>query len=173
MVPETTAETAAATAPADASETEDEPFDRERALATIRKLREIEKAHKTTERSNAQLQARLKQIEDRDMSELDKTKRELLALQAERDNLVQQQAHAAVERAVLDAASRAGARRPAGVLRLAEAETEADADQAVAQVKRDYPELFGPAMGTADGGAQNTGDVARGMNSLIRQMAGR
>jgi hypothetical protein len=52
--------------------TDDEPFDKDRALATIRKLRENEKATKTQLKELEDLRAKVKAAEDKDKSDVEK-----------------------------------------------------------------------------------------------------
>ena len=62
----------------------DEAFDKERALATIRKLREAEKEGKRTLKQLTDAQTRLKELEDAKLSEEEKRERRLEELEAER-----------------------------------------------------------------------------------------
>lgn len=57
--------------PAD-SRTDDEPFDKDRALATIRKLRDNEKATKTQLKELDDLRAKVKAAEDKDKTEAER-----------------------------------------------------------------------------------------------------
>lgn len=58
--------------PGDPPKDDDDDFDKERALATIRKLREKEKAGQATQKQLDDALARLKAIEDKDKSETEK-----------------------------------------------------------------------------------------------------
>src|SRR3990167_389758 len=62
----------------------DDDFDKERALATIRKLREAEKEGKKALKQLTDAQAKLKELEDAKLSEEEKKERRLEELEAER-----------------------------------------------------------------------------------------
>jgi len=65
-------------------EPEPEPFDKERAMATINKLRDEVKAAKADAKKTAALEARLKEIEDAQLTEQEKVAKERDALAAEK-----------------------------------------------------------------------------------------
>lgn len=60
---------------------EGEPFDEERAMATIRNLREVEKQAKKDAKRLADLEAKLKGIEDADKTELEKAQAKVAELE--------------------------------------------------------------------------------------------
>ncbi len=87
-----------------AGEAPAEPFDQERALATIRRQREAEEAaERRAKQAEAQLKealAQLKQHEDAKLSEQERTQRRLAEAEAERDRLREEAQRARIEAAV-------------------------------------------------------------------------
>lgn len=65
------------------SEPADEPFDKDRAMATILKLREAEKAGKSAARERDDLAAKLKEYEDREKTDAQKQAERLAAYEAQ------------------------------------------------------------------------------------------
>jgi hypothetical protein len=63
---------------------EEEPFDRERAMATITKLREFERQAKKLARERDELAKRIKEREDADKTDAERQAERLAALEAER-----------------------------------------------------------------------------------------
>lgn len=80
--------TATGTAPvisaeADAGQDPEDDFDKDRALATIRKLREGEKAAKATQKELEQIRAQLRAHEDAKLSEAERIAKQLETLQSQ------------------------------------------------------------------------------------------
>lgn len=98
---------AAAANPSGGSAVEEE-FDRERAMHTIRTLREAEKAGAKAARERDDLAARLKAIEDAQKTDAEKTAEELERLRLADTELKAERKRWAAERAVLVAAPKAG-----------------------------------------------------------------
>lgn len=159
----------------DSDDDDDDDFDKDRALNTIRTIRASEAAYK---KQAAEAQKRLKELEDRDKSEVER-------LTAERNELlekVNQHEKAAKDRVTREAfqseAQRAGALKPDALFRLAEG-LEIDDDgqptntKTVIKSLRDaYPELFNNS--DADGSAGRGRAVKpSSMNELIRRSRGR
>lgn len=154
-----------------------EPFDESKAKALIDKLRENEKT--LTKERDAQAK-RLKEIDDANKSELERAQERANELEAEKRALetrVQEQAsRTAIERA----AAKAGARRPDQIYKLAdlgklefeEDGTPKNAEEVVAEVQGDSPELFGGSP-SVDQGPRTPAGGEPSMTERIRQAAGR
>lgn len=108
---------------------DDDDFDKERALATIRKLRDAEQAGKATAKQLDSLQAKLKAIEDKDKSE---TERATAAAKEASEKLAAAEARLAEERIgriVERAAGKMGFHDPDDAYRLIDRKAvEMDAD---------------------------------------------
>jgi hypothetical protein len=114
-------------------------------------------------------EARLKALEDAQLSEGEKKDRRLKELEDEVGTLRQQTRRAEVQAA----AAKAGAVDADVVARLVE-DDEADVQRAVHALKRDKPYLFNrPGAGSADGGAGGRAIDSPNMNDYIRRAAGR
>jgi hypothetical protein len=138
-------------------ETTDDPFEPERAMATIKKLRG-ELKNLTKEHRDAI--AKLTQIEDAQLSETERLQKQLADVAAERDRLAGEARRSVVTVAIADAAAKAGAIRPDAIARLIDLENVEIADgkavnaaDLVKAVAADYPELFRSRPGTADAAA--------------------
>lgn len=168
-----TADAAQAAAATTTDQETDEAFDKDRALATIRKLREQEKASKSLERDHAQLKAQLKLLEDAKLSDAEKAAKRLQELEAERETWQREKRELAMRQAVTDAGRRLRAIDPELVYRLIDVEQESEIDAAVTKLRRDRPYLFHALNGSADGGRSGPADTSLGMNDLIRRATGR
>lgn len=138
-------------------------------------------------RENQQLRSRLKALEDGEKSrkegeesELQQLRRELEERTRERDDLLNKHQQSRLREAVSSAASRAGAIEPGAIWRLVDpSDVEFDGDKltgiddAVAAVKEQYPSLFRPGGGSADGGSGSRNQNIVDMNTLLRRGAGR
>lgn len=167
-----------------ATDPEAEPaddYDKDRALATIRKLRESEKAGRQAAKERDDLAAKLKERENADLSEAEKLRKDLDEATKRAGELEQQVRAGAVKDAVTSAAADAGATRPHAVWRLVEqGAVQVGEDgkvtgvkDAVDQVKKEFPELFRAPNGTANGGTSGGGADTTDMSALIRRSAGR
>jgi hypothetical protein len=83
------------------TQTEDEPFDKERAMATISKLREKEKEANKATKDLAALQVRMKEIEDAQKTEEQKRADKLAALEKEREAWASEKAALLIQKAVV------------------------------------------------------------------------
>ena len=140
------------------------PFDRERAMATIREQRAAERKLKHELR---ELTARLASIEDAQLSETERLKRDHAALLDAHTNaqadLRRLRAQSALAEAGAIYPDLVADRLPAKAL-----EDRAALRDALATMKRAYPSLFRAARGAADG--TDTGRPIAGddMNALLR-----
>jgi len=75
-------------------------FDKERAMATIKKLREFEKKAKALEKQVSDYEAKEKERRDAELSEIERAKSKLAETQAELDSLRKEQMRAKVAREV-------------------------------------------------------------------------
>lgn len=126
-----------------------------------------EAAYKKVTSEAHNLRTRLRELEEKEnaaLPEVDRTKKELLKLQAERDAL-RIEVHT---NRVMSVASKAGALYPDAVVRLIPSDTD-DIEKAVQQVQKQYPALF--PKGSADGGqgASNGQHGQLSMNDIIRK----
>jgi hypothetical protein len=127
---------------------------------------------------------RLKEIEDRDKSELQKAQERAEAAEKLANETTVRIRELAAKDVIRDAAIEAGGKRPAAIFELvkgklayAEDGSISNVKDVIAQAKKDVPELFGiSANGNA--GQGNAGQGAAGgapandMNALIRRAAG-
>jgi hypothetical protein len=161
-----------------------QPWDPDRAMRTIEQLREEAKAGKAAAAERDALAAKVREFEQKSLSETEK-------LQRERDEAIAraQKAEGEIEgrettAAIEAAAARAGAKsgRAGAVARLVDRSAiERDAegkptnlDALVEATRTDAPELFEPRKptGDAEGGARSTGST-RTMSDVIRRGFGR
>jgi hypothetical protein len=96
---------------------DDEPFDKDRALATIRKLRETEKASKTQLKELEELRAKVKADDDAKLSEQDRLKKEADDAKAETARLKTERQELVVQHAVEREAQALGFADPDDALR--------------------------------------------------------
>lgn len=162
---------AAVTTPTD-PET-DEAFDKDRALATIRKLRDQEKAGKSLEREHERLKAQLKALEDAKLSDAEKAAKRLQELETERTTWEREKREMSLRQTVSEAGRRQRAIDPELLYRLIDVEQEAEVDAAIGKLRRDRPYLFHALNGSADGGRASPADTSLGMSDMIRRAAGR
>lgn len=80
----------AAVAPAATDIPDDEVFDKDRAMATITKLRQAERDGKTAARERDQLAVRLKEIEDAQLSELERAQARVQELEQQQQSWEQE-----------------------------------------------------------------------------------
>lgn len=165
---------------ADSADDSDSPpwgdnFTPEGAYETIQKLRPFKEAAKKADRDLKAAQAKIKEFEDADKSDLEKLQSAREELKAERDAAV---AEARNARALV-ALSQAGATHPdllVGKIPADAFEDDAELAKAVAALKRKgaYPELFRATSGDAGGGETGNKVGAKAdMDAIIRERLGR
>lgn len=159
------------TEPEQSTEAPAEEFEPERAMHTIKTLRAEAKA---TAKALKEAQALIQQHEDAKLTEQEKVQKELEALRAERDAMVQEAHAAKASSAIQSAATTAGALRPDAIARLINvaAFDGHNASELVSEVKAQFPELFAARTGTADAGAGKGTPAKADLNSLLRQATG-
>jgi hypothetical protein len=138
-------------------------------LEYVQKLRN-ESASYRTKLSNAE--KRLQEIENGQLSEMQKLQKQLEAVTTERDGLLRD----ARQGRISTAASKLNAKYPDAVARLVpdDADTQEAIDAALKTIRKDYPDLFRPVVPSVDGGAGANGTPqSQDMNAMIRQAAGR
>lgn len=179
----TGSETPPNTPPGDGAGTDDEgePFDLDRAKATIAKLRGIEKDAKAKDKQIAQLSAKIQDFEKSQLSETEKVQARVKELEAEREDLLRERRTYAAKEVAMSEAEKLKAKSPLRVFKLIQADIEYDDDgkptniaALIKEVQKDVPELFLSQNGSADGGAGN-GRTPSGfdMNDAIRRATGR
>lgn len=144
----------------------------------VRKLRSESAANR---RRAADLEARLKQIEDSQLSESERLQKQLQELQAEKANWQRERRDLSVRQALQAAFAAEGARKPDALVRLFADQVDADDNGQIKnqaallkQARADYPELFVARNGSADAAAgARSGGSGLSMNDLIRRAAGR
>jgi len=142
---------------------------------------------KEAETKLADLTKRIKDYEDRDKSESERTQEKLAELERERDDARKELEVTRLSIEVQAEAAKAGAKYPDAIVRLvnpADVDRDKDGkarnlDKLVASVRESYPDLFkGRAgRGDANGGTQNPdaggSDAGSDMSSRIRRASGR
>jgi hypothetical protein len=156
-----------------------EPFDRDRAMATIDAQR---KSEKELQGALAAANARLKEYEDAKLSEQDRATKRIAELESERDTLATTLQDINTRGAIERAASAAGAMYPDAVARVVDRSALVfgkdgditNMDAVMADTLKRYPALFG-RNGSGDGGPRgDVGGAGDGdMNATIRRLAGR
>jgi hypothetical protein len=99
---------------------EDDDFDKDRALATIRKQREFEKEARAKLKRLEELEQKEKERQEAELSELDKLKKQMDALKAERDTAITRHKQAVIDNAVILAAKDANLYNPHDAHKLAD-----------------------------------------------------
>lgn len=168
----TTNTTSADNSAGDDDGNDDEPFDRNRAMDTIRNLRGVER---DLRKSNKEMSDRLKTIEDASKTELQRVTEERDSLKQENETLRQAEVRRTTERAFTAEAEKAGATKPNGLLRLAMPDLTIDENgnptntaTVIKNLKTEYPELF-TGTGNVDAGAgRSSAPKTSGMSELIR-----
>lgn len=158
-----------------------EEFDPDRAMHTIRTQREEIKALKQTAKGSAELAAKLKEFEDRDKSDGEKTAERLAELErtiSSKDERIQQ---LTLQGAFSKVGREAGALYPEDLLKLVdlskvefdEAGNPKNLTELVEALKVDRPVLFGQSKpGSADLGARSpTSGSGPSMDDRLRQAA--
>lgn len=84
----------------DAAEVGGDDFDKERAMATIKKLREFEKKAKALEKQVSDYEAKEKERRDAELSEIERTKQQLAEAQEQVNSLRKEQMRAKVAKEV-------------------------------------------------------------------------
>jgi len=155
-----------------------EDFDKERALATIRKLRQFEKQAKALKRELDEIK---REREEAGKTELEKLSSRLAEEERKALDAEARVAAAEVRADFVEKALREGVTN----LQLAYLAAQADgllgsyddgevSDHDFKTLKKRYPDLFRTTTGSADGSAGNeTPPVSGGMNDFIRRAAGR
>lgn len=95
-------------AAAEATPTTEEPFDRDRAMTTIRNLREVERRGEATARERDELKAKLSEIEKAGMTELQKAQARTAELETSHREATEQLRQIGIERAIEREAGRIG-----------------------------------------------------------------
>lgn len=127
---------------------EAEEFDKERALETIKKLRQFEKQSKALERKLAEYEAKEREREESKLSETEKLKRQL----AEKEAALQSLERAAMQRKAAEAAGLP----PAFAERL-KGETQEELEADAKALKEVLPKAQAPNVGTTNPGSNATG----------------
>lgn len=150
---------------------EDEPFDRDRAIATIRKLRETEKATKEQLKELDTLRAKVKAAEDAQLSDQEKLTRErdeaTKRAEAAAAELKSERTRSAIERA----AAKVGFVDPEDAFLRVGSQVEFDDDgkptnveALVTQLAKDKPYLVGASNGTPPRPGNPPGPKSTGTN---------
>jgi hypothetical protein len=124
---------------------------------------------------------RLKEIEDRDKSELQKAQERAEAAEKAVADSTARMRELAAKDVIRDAALEAGGKRPAVIFELVKSKVAYGEDgsitnvkDVIAQAKKDAPELFGiSSNGNPGAGAGGGESAGTDMNAAIRQAAGR
>jgi hypothetical protein len=150
------------------------------ALAAKKKL---DKENLQLRRERDEFAKKLKDIEDAKLSETERLTKERDELAKERESWAAERRERDARDAVIEAAGdeKIGARNPRAVYKLVKDDLEYDDKGHITnlaavlkEAKTAYPELFGRAVGSADGGAgSRTSAGAFDMNAQIRHLAGR
>ena len=150
---------------------------------TLEEARKLRKESQGLRKRLEEAEAKLKAADDAKLSETERLQQRLKDLEERESRWASERRERDARDAVIEAASgeKVGARNPRAVYRLVKDDLEWDADgnltnldAVLKQAKTDYPELFGRAVGSGDGGAgsrQQQG--AFDMNAMIRASAGR
>ncbi len=139
-----------------------------------------QKLIRETRKEAADHRTKLQRFEDRDKTAQQKAEEAATKAAAERDAAFKELQAERAERLVSAAAAKVNAIRPDAVFRLVRDAIEygddgrpTNIDQVVSAAKKDFPELFRAATGSADGGAGgNQPGTERDMNAMIRRAAG-
>jgi hypothetical protein len=142
------------------------------------------KALRAERRRAEAAEKRLKEIEDRDKSELQKAQERAEAAEKLANETTVRIRELAAKDVIRDAAIEAGGKRPAAIFELVKGKlvygddgSISNVKDVIAQAKKDVPELFG-ISGNGNAGQGNAGQGAAGgapatdMNALIRRAAG-
>lgn len=166
----------------DAAQDTGEAFDKDRALATINKLRGFEKMSKQQSKELDDLRAKVKASDDAKLSETERLTNRIAELERQHGEAQKALTSERTRNAVQAAATRAGAVNPEVVYRLLDADAlELDSDgrpknveAAVKALLKENPYLA-RTNGSADGGAggQQRNSGGTDMNSQIRHAMGR
>lgn len=156
-------------------------FDKDRAMATIAKLRDFEKLSRTQARELEALKQQIKAHDDAKLSDVEKRDARIAELESQNADLLLRHQQATVRNAVATAASRHGAVYPDAAYKLIDlADVEYDSDGAptnvdrlLADAKKAYPLLFRNPSGSADGASGGAPAVpGASMDAYIRKAAG-
>lgn len=161
----------------------DDQFDKDRALATIRKQRESEEAAKRqaaeARKELDEVKAQLKKFEDTDLSEREKASKRIAELESEKAKFENALRETRARQSLKSAASKANAIDADAVSRLVDIKAvefgddgePKNASELIKSTKEAHPVLFG--KGSADGGPR--GETANGsksdMNTLLHAAA--
>jgi hypothetical protein len=142
------------------------------------------KALRAERRRAEAAEKRLKEIEDRDKSELEKAKERAEAAEKLANETTVRIRELTAKDVIRDAAIEAGGKRPAAIFELVKSKLAyaddgsiSNVKDVIAQAKKDVPELFGVSA-NGNAGQGNAGQGAAGgapandMNALIRRAAG-
>lgn len=140
---------------------------------SLEAARELRREAQALRRRLKEAEAKVHAHEAEKLTVEERLTKRVAELEAERDDWQRQQRTQEVRTAAQAAAVKAGALDPLVVARLVDADTD-DVAAAVRQLKAEHPRLFGPANGSADGGAGGRGPSgSEDMNALLRAAAGR
>lgn len=154
---------------------ENEQFDQERAMATIRAQRETERSLR---QQLAEHQKTLKELQDKNKTDEQLAKEELERLRGVEAEYNRVKREAVTRNAFIGEATKANATKPDLLFKLAADQLELDDEghprnttAVINALKKDNPELF--AVGSADGGSgRGTAPKGSGMMERIRQARG-
>lgn len=127
---------------------EAEEFDKERALETIKKLRQFEKDSKALAKKVAEYEAKEREREEAELSETEKLKRQL----AERDAQLKGLERAAMQRKVAEAVG-----LPAAFAERLKGETPDEMEADAKALKEAMPKAAAPNVGATNPGSNATG----------------
>lgn len=176
MSEQTTADATQADADATSQADTDAPQTNDAQAASDESI-SLEEAKKLRREANS-LRKRLKELEDRDLSETDRLKAELDARNEELTVLRGRERERNAESVITKAAT--GAIKPEAIWRMVRSDIEYDDDgqpanvkPLIESVKREFPELFHARNGSADGGNGNgrvpeTNDLNDAFRALAR-----
>lgn len=159
----------ATTAPATQA-VEEEPFDKDRALATISKLREFEKQAKAQEKELASLRLRVKAEEDAKLSETEKREKQLQDLQVQAETWKRERRELLAKSAVISQSQKLGIVDPdaaytllANSLQYDENGAPSNVETALKDLIKAKPYLLGAGVSAtnAERGAQDGQAAAR------------
>lgn len=166
--------------PTPASQEPADDFDKDRALATIAKLREFEKLSKSQAKELESLRQQIKAHDDEKLSETERLKQRVSELEFAESQYKAQIRNIALRGTVAEMATRMGAVYPAAAYKLIDIdEVEFDKDgeptnveALLAAAKKSFPLLFRNPSGNADAASGGQPVPAVSVDNWIRKQAG-